>query len=327
LFSCLVIVVCFLLLASCSPPGTEQKPEIEKGKQVEVEIKEGMTLNQIAVLLEEKGIIENSFVFKLFVQQKGMETALLPGTYTLATGSGMDEVLETIASGPTMVTYKITIPEGFTANQVKERVAQLPFVSQQETELALDISNYDYPFLNGIESLEGFLFPKTYEVTTSYTAKDIIEMMIVQYQMETSSLDYSLAYQKDLTPYQILIIASLIEREAYAAEEKELISAVIHNRLDKGMALGIDATIRYALDKWDQDLTVSDLEYDSGYNTRLYPGLTPTPICSPGLESIKAALNPADVDYLYFVVTDAQKRTHSFSNTLEEHETLINNSN
>ncbi|MGM0365605.1 MAG: endolytic transglycosylase MltG [Actinomycetota bacterium] len=322
-----IIVVCLLLVTSCSIAGTERKPEIEAGKQVEVVIEEGMALRQIADLLEEKGVVDNGFVFRLFAQQKGMETSLVPGTYTLVTGSDMDEVLDTITAGPTIVTYKLAIPEGYTVEQIKERVAQLPFISSQEIETALDISNYGYPFLEGVDNLEGFLFPKTYEVTVDYSAENIVEMMLAQYQMETSSLDYSWAYQKDLTPYQILIIASLIEREAYVAEERELISAVIHNRLDREMPLGIDATIRYGLDKWDEDLRVSDLQYDSEYNTRLYAGLIPTPICNPGLESIKAALNPADVDYLYFVVTDEEKGIHSFSETLEEHERLINESN
>src|SRR4030043_658832 len=136
--------------------------------------------------------------------------------------------------------------------------------------------------------------------------------MLAQYQLETGSLGYSFAENKGLSHYDILKIASLIEREAYVAEERTLISAVIHNRLKEGMLLQIDATVRYALSKWDDIVTFDDLKVDSPYNTYLYAGLTPTPICSPGLASIEAAINPANVDFLYYKVNDEIKHTHSF---------------
>ena len=192
-------------------------------------------------------------------------------------------------------------------------------------ERALDIGSYNYGFLEGADKLEGFLFPKTYEITVDYTAADIVNMMLSQYQYETGSLDYSFAESKDLSGYDILIIASMIEDEAYIPEERELISAVIHNRLDIGMGLGIDATLTYYLGKWNEPLTESDLEIDTPYNTRLYAGLPPTPICNPGLECIKAALNPADVNYLYFVVTDSETHEHSFTDDYDEHIKNINN--
>ena len=146
------------------------------------------------------------------------------------------------------------------------------------------------------------------------------KMLLTQYQLETGKLDYSFAASNNFTPYDILIIASMIEREAYVPEERPLISAVIHNRLKINMILQIDATVRYALNKWEGIVTFDDLKIDSPYNTYLYAGLMPTPICSPGLASIEAALAPADVDYLYYVVTDPEKHTHSFSRTLEGHE-------
>ncbi len=324
-----LIVFVPVLISGCLLPGMEPKPEIEEGIEVEVEIKEGMTLRQISDLLQEKGIIDSSFVFRLYVQQEGKETELIPGEYTLVTGSEMEEVLEAITRepGPVVVTYTVAVPEGFTVNQIEARIAQLPFIDSQEAEQAMDISNYDYPFFEEAESLEGFLFPKTYEVTAEYSAEDIVTIMLEQFKLETSGLDYSFAYEKDLTHYDILKIASLVEREAYVPEERELISAVIHNRLDLGMTLGIDATIRYGLEKWNEELTLSDLADENEYNTRVHGGLTPTPICNPGIESIEAALNPADVEYLYFVVTDQEKGTHSFSKTLEEHERNIQEAN
>lgn len=319
----LLIMFCLSsILISCSSlQPSKEKQTIEKGIEVEVEIKEGMSLTQIADLLAEKGIIDDSFFFKLYVQQEGKEKNLLPGKYDLITGSEYSVVLSTITSGVPEVTYKITIPEGFIVTQTLDKIAQdLPFIKIADLNEAVKISNYNYDFLKDITSLEGFLFPKTYETTIDYTAKNVIEMLLTQYQLETGKLDYTQAANNNLTPYDILKIASLIEREAYVPEERPLISAVIHNRLKEGMLLQIDATVRYALNKWDDIVTYDDLKVDSPYNTYLYTGLMPTPICSPGLASIEAAIAPADVDYLYYVVTDPEKHTHSFSNTLEGHE-------
>lgn len=310
----------FFYSTSCSLFKGEEKDMVRAGVDVEFEIKEGMTLKEIASLLEEKGIIESAFLFRLFVEQKGMERSLIPGTYTLETGSEYEDVLSKITAGPTIVTYKFVIPEGYTVKQIIERVANdIPFIGYGDIEQAADISNYNYDYLESAESLEGFLFPKTYEITIDYTAGNIIEMMLAQYQFETGSLDYSFAEDKGLTHYDMLKIASMIEREAYIPEERALISAVIHNRLDIDMKLDIDATLSYFLDKWEEDLTESDLQTDTEYNTRLHAGLPPTPICNPGLACIEAALNPAQgVEYLYFKVTDTEDHKHSFFDTYQE---------
>jgi len=324
----LVIPLLSFYLVSCSLFRGEEKEIVPAGVEVEFEIKEGMTLKEIASLLEEKGIIDNAFLFRLFVEQRGKEKSLIPGIYTLETNSEYEKVLDKIVAGPPVVTYKFIIPEGFTVKQIIESVAQeIPFIEYKDMEEAVDIGNYSYSYLEDASSLEGFLFPKTYEVTIDYSTRNIIEMMLAQYQFETESLDYSFAENKGLSHYDVLKIASLIEREAYVPEERALISAVIHNRLDINMKLDIDATLCYILDKWDEDLTNEDKEIDSPYNTYMYAGLPPTPICNPGLASIEAALNPADVDFLYYVVDDPVKHTHHFSIDYEEHTRVQNNTN
>jgi len=314
----------FIFTAVSCKPVIEAKEnlEVEKGIEVEVEIKEGMNLTQIAELLEQKGVIDNAFVFRLYVQQQGKEKNLLPGTYTFITGSEHEDILNKIISGSRQVIYKLLIPEGYTVKQIKERILQdIPFIESEELESALNLSNYGaYEFLKGMTSLEGFLFPKTYDVTTDYSALNIIEMMLTQFQIEVQEIDWSYIENSDYSRYDILKIASLIEREAYIAEERELISAVIHNRLKINMILQIDATIRYALDKWDGIVTYDDTEIDSPYNTYKYTGLPPTPICNPGIACLDAALNPADVDYLYYVVIDENTHEHYFSTTNTEHE-------
>jgi UPF0755 protein len=309
-----VLSLSFFLISCSNLQAQKEEQTLEKGIEVEVEIEEGMSLTQIADLLKEKGIVDDSFFFKLYVQQEGKEKNLLPGKYNLLTGSEYSVVLSSITSGAPEVTYKITIPEGFIVIQTLDRIAQdLPFIKRADLDKAVDISNYNYEFLKDVTSLEGFLFPKTYEVTINYTAQNIIEMLLTQYQLETGKLDYSFAASNNYTQYDILIIASMIEREAYVPEERPLISAVIYNRLKINMILQIDATVRYALNKWEGIVTFDDLKVDSPYNTYLYAGLIPTPICSPGLASIEAAINPANVDYLYYKVNDEIKHTHSFS--------------
>ncbi|MBN1298439.1 MAG: endolytic transglycosylase MltG [Actinobacteria bacterium] len=324
----MLIIFSAALSACFIQPVAEEKETVLKGIEVEVEIAEGMNLTQIAAILEDKGVIEDAFVFRLYVQQKGKEKNLLPGKYAMITGSSNEDVLEIIMAGEKQVIYKLAIPEGYIIEQTKEKILKdIPFIELEALEEAMDIKNYNgfYGFLSqDITSLEGFLFPKTYDVTVDYTANNVIEMLLTQYQMETQPLDYSFADEKGYKNYDILKIASLIEREAYIPDERPLISAVIHNRLDAGMALQVDATVRYALNKWEGIVTFEDLETDSPYNTYKYSGLPPTPICSPGLESIKAALEPADVNYLYYVVIDENTHEHKFSETFEEHVNATN---
>lgn len=331
-FGILLIISIFIFsFSSCSllgQPAEDAKEEIPSGLKVSVTIDEGMTLQQIASLLESTGIVDNGFLFRLFVQQKDKERNLAPGIYNLVTGSKYEDVLDELVLGPLIVTYTITVPEGYTLDDIiKKYSSELPFINTADMEDAIKIYNYNYEYLKGAASLEGFLFPKTYEIILDWSPVDIIGMMLAQYQFETGDLNYSFAEENSFSKYDILIIASMIEREAYIPEERELISAVIHNRLAIDLALGIDATLSYYLKKWEEPLTESDLETDSGYNTRLYAGLPPTPICNPGLASIIAALNPADVSYLYFVVTNSETHEHSFADDYNEHLNNINNAN
>jgi len=332
LVSCTALIILFSfvscgLLNPAVMPTETAKPVIAKGIEVQIEIMQGANLTQIAEMLAEKGIVDDAFVFRLYVQEQGKEKNLLPGTYRLITGDEYKNILDIITAGEKQVVYKLTIPEGFTLKQIKERIiADIPFVELQELDSALDISNYKdiYEFLSDKTSLEGFLFPKTYDITVQYSAQNIIEMLITQYQLETQPLDWSFATENNFSNYDILKVASFIEREAYIPDERPLISAVIYNRLKIDMILQIDATVRYALDKWEGIVTYDDLEVDSPYNTYKYTGLTPTPICNPGLAAIKAALAPADADYLFYVVVDEKTHKHEFTKTFQEHVNATN---
>lgn len=214
-----------------------------------------------------------------------------------------------------MEPYKVTIPEGFTNKQIAERVGSATegFISKAAFEEAVAYGTYDYSFLQESGgNLEGFLFPKTYEVGEEDTADSLVNKMLAQFGEETAKLDWSAAAANGVTRYQVLIIASMVEKEAKVPQERPVIASVIYNRLRAGMKLQIDATVQYALGEWKPTLSYSDLEIDSPYNTYKVAGLPPAPICNPGFESISAALNPASTDYLYYILTSSDGN-HSFT--------------
>ena len=169
-------------------------------------------------------------------------------------------------------------------------------------------------------SLEGFLFPATYQMITGASASDLVERQLDAFQENLAKVDLRTARRRNLTRYDVLIIASMVEREAQLAKERPLIAAVMHNRLKQGIPLGIDATIRYQINNWERPLRVSELERDTPYNTRTRRGLPPTPIGNPGLASIKAAANPAKTKYLFFVRKPGKSGEHAFSSTNSEFE-------
>ena len=197
----------------------------------------------------------------------------------------------------------VTIPEGYDRHQIADLAHQDglkgDYLNASQSFKGFNPSKYgaqDPP------NLEGFLFPATYDLPRHPTADDLVARQLDAFKQYMSRVNLSYAKQKNLTPYDVLTIASMIEREAVVDRDRPLIAAVIYNRLSQGIPIGIDATIRYAENNWTKPLTESDLNIDSPYNTRENTGLPPTPIGNPGLASIKAAAKPAEVDYLYYVL-------------------------
>ena len=169
-------------------------------------------------------------------------------------------------------------------------------------------------------SLEGFLFPATYEITDSTTAQELVDEQVAAYQANESQVDFSYARARNLTRFDVLILASMIEREVQVPAERRIVAGVMYNRLRADMRLDIDATVQFAIGEWKPELTQSDLETDSPYNTRRYPGLPPGPIASPGLDAIKAAARPARHDFIYYVAKNDGTGGHYFSTSAEEFE-------
>jgi uncharacterized YceG family protein len=227
--------------------------------------------------------------------------------------------IEQLTSAPVSTkppTIKVVIPEGLARREIVPiaRKADLRgsyLRASRRFSGKLDPFTYGAP--SGTRSLEGFLFPATYELQVGAKARDLVDRQLQAFKDNVASIDLRRAKRKNLSGYDVLIIASMVEREARLARERPLIAAVIYNRLKDGVPLGIDATTRYALGKWSGELKTSDLEIQSPYNTRKRAGLPPTPIGNPGLASIRAASNPAKVSYRYFVVKPGTCGQHTFS--------------
>ena len=164
-------------------------------------------------------------------------------------------------------------------------------------------------------SLEGFLFPATYELPEDATARDLVDLQVEAYEANTADVNYRYAQSRNLTKFDVLTIASMIEREVAVARERPLVASVIYNRLRAGMRLDIDATVQYAVGEWKEELSNSDLNVDSPYNTRRYAGLPPGPISNPGKDSIRAAARPVQTPYLYYVARNDGSGRHYFSST------------
>ncbi len=228
--------------------------------------------------------------------------------------SGGDEVAPpTTTAAPAAPVLRIVFPEGFTRDQMAARVGEVRNIAKERRKITPKLTEKGYraatekatipaQFRRDAREIEGFLFPATYEFTAKTSAKELVADQLEFFDQNFAKVDMAFARKKNLTPYDVLIIASMVEKETIAPDERPKVAAVIYNRLKAGMPLGIDATIRYGLDvPGTEPLRVSQLESDNPYNTRNRTGLPPTPIANPGLASMQAAAHPADVDYLFFV--------------------------
>jgi hypothetical protein len=224
-------------------------------------------------------------------------------------------------SGPaTLKTEDVTIPEGYTRSQIAEVAKDAGLSGNYEKATAKAPKGFDIAKSGAPKdaSLEGFLFPATYELAKGASVDDLVKDQLNAFDDNIRQVDLKAAKKKKLTMYDVVTIASMIEREVMVPKERRLVSAVIYNRLAQGIPLGIDATLRYDLDNFDKPLTESDLQTDSPYNTRIVTGLPPSPIANPGLDALKAAADPANVDYLYYVVKPGTCGKHFFTADYDE---------
>jgi uncharacterized YceG family protein len=229
--------------------------------------------------------------------------------------------IEALMQGPKariVKTVSVTIPEGRSLREtvaiVKKNGLEGDYAKAASSRAALRKAR-SLGLPAKADTPEGFLFPATYELVAGAPAKNLVDKQLDAFESSFGELDLRAAKRKNLTRYDVVIIASMVEREAMLDKERPLVAAVVYNRLKEGIPLGIDATIRYQLNNWSRPLRVSELERDTPYNTRLHRGLPPTPIGNPGLASLKAAARPAKVDYLFYVVKPGTCGEHAFSST------------
>lgn len=291
--------------------GTDLKSEVT------MEISEGSSFSSVLKKLKKNNVIDNIRFFKLYAALRGDLKNIKPGEYRFNEHSSKKSILDALTKG-NVVLYKVTIPEGSNIYQVAgilnetlhvNKTGFLKAVRDKETLKKWKIKG---------DSLEGYLYPETY-----YFSKKADNGQIIRKMLETFEENYSPDITKKglklgLNKEQIIILASIIEKETAAPQEKEIISAVFHNRLKRGMRLQSDPTTIYGIfERYRGNLSKKDLLEKTPYNTYRIKGLPPGPIANPSIESIKAAVNPAGVHYLYFVAKN--DKTHVFANTLIEH--------
>jgi UPF0755 protein len=285
-------------------------------------------IDYVARTLKDAGIIEYKFLFKLFCSVSNAETKIDPGTYELSTDFDYRALVKKMQTGSgAMLTTTITFPEGYTMEQIFAKLEEEGVCSKDDLYSAAADYVYNYAFLDDAGTgdaarLEGFLFPDTYEFYQGMQASGAINKFLENFHSKVTADMYKQAENLGISLKQAVVVASMIEGEAANDEERATIASVIYNRLAAGMPLQIDATVQYALGEHKEVLTDEDLAVDSPYNTYLHTGLPPGAICSPGLASIKAALQPADTEYYYYAL-DTETGTHKFFKTFDEQQAFV----
>ncbi|GMW03526.1 MAG: aminodeoxychorismate lyase [Candidatus Hydrogenedentota bacterium] len=326
----LIGLVCLALLAIAGGLGAYMvydhitRPGVP-GATVTITIPEGITVKQVAPILREHGLIETEWFYWIALRIDKQGGVIKHGHYELARGLSPIELLHELYKGPNTAFRPEDIPD-----ELKVRVAEGLSLAQQsalfdhpEAFLAA-ASDPDLIAQAGIErpTLEGFLMPDTYFFDKKPTEREVVERMFAHFQETYEALRREIPGAGDRDVLEVLTVASLVEEESKVDSERPLVAAVIYNRLKSRMTLDMDSTLQYALNKYGQRLLDADKQVESPYNSYKNGGLPPGPISNPGVAAIRAALQPAEVSYLYFV-SNADGKTHTFSNTLQEHNQAV----
>ncbi len=297
------------------------------GAKVKIKIPQGVNAGDVGTLLADNGVVASPFFFELRATLGGDRGNLRAGEYELQKGmtnSAALAALTNVAKGAAVI--DVLVPEGPSRPELAKVVARQgvkgSYVNASKSSPVLDPRKYGAP--SNVQSLEGFLFPATYELLKkSPTAKRLVNDQLTAFKQNFATLDLSYARSKNLTGFDVVILASIIEREALFDQDRPLVAAVFYNRLRQSISLGSDATTRFAVDNWDQPLTVSELANSSRYNTRRFAGMPPGPIGNPGLASLKAAANPPKSSDLFFIIEPCRKGRLTFAKTAAQFQTMI----
>ena len=282
----------------------------------------GDTAVAVAHRLAEAKVISRPIVFLLPLFEAGKEESLQAGTYRVSAAMRPADLSQLFQRGYGEQLV-LRVIDGWRLTEIAAEVqARFPTVSGDAFTKAAVAGNYRYDFLAEVKAgtpLEGFLFPDTYFFSADATAEDVVRTLLDTFQRRSGAVVMAAAQKRKVKVYDIVTIASIVEREARDRKEAPTIASVYWNRIDRGMALDADPTIQYALGAW-RELMLADLKVDSPYNTYLNPGLPPTPICAPGADALAGAADPATTEYLFFVAKNDGTGDHAFARTIEEHE-------
>lgn len=298
----------YLYLRSIGTFGTN-----EPGRPVSIVIPEGSSALEIGELLESEGVIKSTLAWRIALFLEGGGEDIEAGNYDLFTDLTAPDALGLLSKGASVDFVTVTFPEGSWLEDFARIVGRDTHIARAEFTEALESGEVTSELKpDDVDTLEGLLFPSTYQVIEKDTAVTLAQRIVTEFEKQVAAVDF--AEVEGFSPYEVVIIASMIEAEAKVDGERRKIASVIYNRLEVGEKLGIDATVLYALGEHKDTLTVSELAVDSPYNTRLYAGLPPTPIGAPGIESLRAAADPAPGDLFFYVVSDCEGH-HAFSET------------
>lgn len=306
-----------------------ESPASSDSTAVVFAINPGETAATISPRLQREGLVADSQLFLYLVRYRGVDARLEAGEYELRPNMTMDEIIDTLQHGR-LRDVTVTIPEGRRAEEVAALLEEAGVVDGEVFMALVRGGSVDYDFLSdrpvdAPATLEGFLFPETYRIPVGYDAMQILDLMLGTFGERFSPEMRQAATDKGMTVHQVVTLASIVEREAVVAEERPIIANVYLNRLEQGMYLQSDPTVQYSLGYqedtgqwWKIPMSLEeDVPVDSPYNTYMYPDLPPGPICSPGLASIQAVLEPAETTYLFFF--SKFDGSHAFAETYEEH--------
>jgi len=289
---------------------------------VHVEIPAGVSTREVAELLEQHHVIKDATFFRYYARYRQLDGQLKGGEYELTPGMTPDQILQKLSRGEIIV-RRFTVPEGLTVAQLADLLASKQLVDGDKFRKLAAASRLNEPYLPAeaklAQPLEGYLFPSTYDYKPGVTEEQILQMMFTRWQQTFAADLQARAKDLKLTVHEVMTLASIIETEAQVAQERPVIGGVYLNRLQIGMKLDADPTVRYAVNRAPEEaLRFADLQAESPYNTYLVPGLPPSPIAAPGLASIKAALYPEKHEFFYFVARADGTGRHYFARTLEE---------
>lgn len=314
----ILVLIGSLVSLGCGKSKVADLPN--QGAMVMVHVKSGMNTNDIVNLLIKQGVLPKDNSFTKIAKMKNLEKSLQAGSYQFKIGMTEQEIVEILGKGSVFYN-KLTIPEGYNVTQIAELIEK-EGLGKKATflKLAQNYAPYDYMQTTNPEikfKAEGFLYPATYYLDSEMKEAEILKLLVDEFDRKISNEIREKLKAKKTSIRRLIILASLVEKEAQAAEERKLVASVFENRITQEMPLQSCATIQYILGYPKEELSIADTKIESPYNTYINSGLPPGPIANPGMPSILAALEPEQTKYLYFVVSTAGK--HTFSTNYEDH--------